>query len=191
MPLKVGAALPARKGFENPVDQLVDGYFAKNKVSWGAPVGDRVYARRVWLDTIGLLPPPAELAPSCAEAGVLGVLPGISGQAQNEFGSVGAQFKGQINVGEGPTDFTYGDRYMANGWAAYRIKDQFSVSAGVRWQIWGNIEGADPNLDPTRDPAADPVFLAGQRADRPRRVRERCRDRYGRRAEIRHERSRW
>lgn len=99
--------------------------------------------------------------------GTFGVLPGISGQAQNEFGSVGAQFKGQINVGEGPTDFTYGDRYMANGWAAYRLNEQFSVSAGVRWQIWGNIEGADPELDPTRDPAADPVFLAGQRADMP------------------------
>jgi molybdopterin/thiamine biosynthesis adenylyltransferase len=28
------------------------------------------------------LPPPAELAPSCAEAGVLGVLPGIVGSIQ-------------------------------------------------------------------------------------------------------------
>ena len=99
--------------------------------------------------------------------GTFGIMPGISGQVQNEFGSLGAQFKGRINVGTGTADFTYGDSYEANGWAAYRINDMFSVSAGVRWQIWGNIEGADPNLDPARDPAADPIFLAGQRADMP------------------------
>lgn len=99
--------------------------------------------------------------------GTFAVLPGITGSIQNDHGSLGAQFKGRINVGTGPTDFTWGDRYEANGWAAYRFNDVISVSAGVRWQIWGNIEGADPNLDPTRDPGTDPVFLAGQRADMP------------------------
>jgi mono/diheme cytochrome c family protein len=53
--------LPPKPGLENPVDQLVDAYFAKNKTAWGRPVDDRIYARRVWLDAIGLLPPPAEL----------------------------------------------------------------------------------------------------------------------------------
>ncbi|MES2695501.1 MAG: DUF1549 domain-containing protein [Verrucomicrobiota bacterium] len=55
------AALPAKAGFANPVDQLVDGYFAKQKISWPTPVDDRTYARRVYLDTVGLLPPPDEL----------------------------------------------------------------------------------------------------------------------------------
>jgi mono/diheme cytochrome c family protein len=55
-------AAPAPKpGLENPLDRFVDAYFAKNKITWGAVVDDRVYARRVWLDAVGLLPPPAEL----------------------------------------------------------------------------------------------------------------------------------
>lgn len=101
--------------------------------------------------------------------GTFAIMPGISGQVQNEAGSIGAQFRGRINLGEGFTDlgFTPGDSYLANGWAAYRINEMVSISAGIRWQIWGNVEGADTNLDPTRDPAADPVFLAGQRADMP------------------------
>ncbi|MGD8282375.1 MAG: hypothetical protein PVF90_06220 [Gemmatimonadota bacterium] len=99
--------------------------------------------------------------------GTFAVLPGISGEVQNEFGSLGAQFEGRINVGEGTTDFTLGDSYLANGWAAYKINDYLSLSAGIRWQIWGNIEGADPQLDPAQDPEADPVFLSGQRADMP------------------------
>jgi mono/diheme cytochrome c family protein len=54
-------AVPQKPGLENPVDRLVDGYFARNRIAWSQPVDDRTYARRVWLDTVGLLPPPAEL----------------------------------------------------------------------------------------------------------------------------------
>ena len=67
----LGARTPPSAGSEkrpgtaavpgNPIDRLVDAYFAKNKITWPQPVGDRVYARRVWLDTVGLLPPAAEL----------------------------------------------------------------------------------------------------------------------------------
>ncbi len=51
----------------NPVDRFVDAAFAKNKIAWPAPVGDRVFARRVWLDAIGILPPPDELEVFLAE----------------------------------------------------------------------------------------------------------------------------
>jgi hypothetical protein len=54
-------AVLSKPGFENPIDRFVDAYFAKNKITWGKPVDDRTYARRVWLDAIGILPPPAEL----------------------------------------------------------------------------------------------------------------------------------
>jgi mono/diheme cytochrome c family protein len=45
----------------NPIDGFIAASFAKQGVVWPKVVEDRVYARRVWLDTIGLLPPPAEL----------------------------------------------------------------------------------------------------------------------------------
>ncbi|MBI4625983.1 MAG: DUF1553 domain-containing protein [Verrucomicrobia bacterium] len=63
------AALPDKPGFENPIDRLVDTYLGKNQIAWGQPVDDRTYARRVWLDTIGLLPPPAGLEAFVAETG--------------------------------------------------------------------------------------------------------------------------
>jgi mono/diheme cytochrome c family protein len=45
----------------NPIDEVVGRYFAQQGLAWGEPVDDRRYARRVWLDTVGLLPTPAEL----------------------------------------------------------------------------------------------------------------------------------
>lgn len=41
----------------SPVDRFVSDYFAKHKLSWSAPVDDRTYIRRVYLDAIGLIPP--------------------------------------------------------------------------------------------------------------------------------------
>jgi mono/diheme cytochrome c family protein len=57
--------VPAR--FENPIDAFVDAGFTRNGFAWPQLVDDRTYARRVWLDTIGLLPPPAELAAFLAD----------------------------------------------------------------------------------------------------------------------------
>ncbi len=45
----------------NPVDRLLASYFKKHKIAPAVTVTDAVYARRVFLDTIGLLPTPAEL----------------------------------------------------------------------------------------------------------------------------------
>lgn len=123
---------------------------------------------RTWADTpFGAGQPlPYDQRPG---GGTLGITPGASFQVQNEFGSLGGQFRARINVIEGVTDWTPGDRYEANGWGAYKFNDAISVSAGVRWAMWGRIEGADPLLNPTMDPGNDPVtgLAGGQRADLP------------------------
>ena len=62
------AEIRAAAAGDNAVDGLVGSYFAKNQVAWPQPVDDRIYARRVWLDTIGLLPPPAELEAFVADS---------------------------------------------------------------------------------------------------------------------------
>jgi hypothetical protein len=51
--------LPPGKG--NPIDRLLAGYFKQHKINASQRVSDRVFARRVWLDLIGLLPPVDEL----------------------------------------------------------------------------------------------------------------------------------
>src|SRR5207237_9413138 len=60
--------MPAGDESENAVDRLLGTYFAKNQVAVGRLVADRVFARRVWLDAVGLLPPPSELEAFVADA---------------------------------------------------------------------------------------------------------------------------
>lgn len=45
----------------NGIDLLLEPYYRARNVEPGSKISDRVFARRVFLDVIGLLPPPAEL----------------------------------------------------------------------------------------------------------------------------------
>ncbi len=60
--------IPPQADVLHPLDRLVGAYFAKHSIAWPSPVDDRTYARRVWLDAIGLLPPPEELEAFIADA---------------------------------------------------------------------------------------------------------------------------
>ena len=51
----------ARDGRDHPIDRIVDAYFAAHGVSPPPPLDDAAFARRAFLDVIGLLPPPREL----------------------------------------------------------------------------------------------------------------------------------
>ena len=53
--------LPVVKGVENPIDRLLASYFSTHKIPAKAVVDDRTFARRVYLDAIGLLPSPKEI----------------------------------------------------------------------------------------------------------------------------------
>jgi hypothetical protein len=47
---------PVQDGRDNPVDRLIDGYFAEHKIERPKPIGDEAFLRRVYFDVIGLLP---------------------------------------------------------------------------------------------------------------------------------------
>lgn len=54
--------LPAASGdIVQPIDRFVNVYFQKNKIEWKPVVNDRIYIRRIYLDLIGLLPPPEKI----------------------------------------------------------------------------------------------------------------------------------
>ncbi len=53
--------VPAGNLEANPVDRFMDVYFQEHQIKAAHAVTDRVFARRVYLDTIGLLPSPEEL----------------------------------------------------------------------------------------------------------------------------------
>ncbi len=100
-------------------------------------------------------------------AGTFGVEPGMTIEAQNEFGTVGVQFTGLLRFGTNSLDYGLGNQYEGNAWAAYRMNKFFSISARAHYLKWGGIDGADPALDMSRDPGNDAYFLAGERLDVP------------------------
>ena len=53
----------------NPIDAILDSYFKSKRIKRGEPVSDVVFARRVYLDVIGLLPTPEELDAFVNETG--------------------------------------------------------------------------------------------------------------------------
>lgn len=113
--------------------------------------------------------PAAEVLPYDMQtgAGTIAVLPGLTAQAQNAKGSVGAQAKGTFYVGRNSEHYSPGDRIEVTGWGAVRINDYFSASIRLDWQDWGKIHGANPALSPTTDPGNDAYRLDGQRLDLP------------------------
>ena len=52
---------PTQKNLSNPIDRFLDPYFKAHKIKPAKPVEDRIFARRVYLDIIGLLPAADEL----------------------------------------------------------------------------------------------------------------------------------
>ncbi|MHC1768082.1 MAG: DUF1549 domain-containing protein [Verrucomicrobiia bacterium] len=58
---------PAARGLENGIDTLLKQYFHERNIEPGPKVSDRIFARRAYLDVIGLLPTPAELERFLAE----------------------------------------------------------------------------------------------------------------------------
>jgi mono/diheme cytochrome c family protein len=62
-PLKLRRVrLPAaRDGHDHPIDRIVDAYLGAHGASPSPPVGDAAFARRMFLDVVGLLPPAGEL----------------------------------------------------------------------------------------------------------------------------------
>ena len=54
-------AMPSMAKAANPIDRFLEPYFATHNIRPPKPVNDRLFARRAYLDVLGLLPPPEEL----------------------------------------------------------------------------------------------------------------------------------
>jgi hypothetical protein len=52
---------PAHDGLTNPIDRVLDAYFRQHNVPWPQPLGEAAFARRLYLDVVGLLPTPEQL----------------------------------------------------------------------------------------------------------------------------------
>lgn len=96
-------------------------------------------------------------------SGTYDLLPGITYAAQYASWSWGTQANATLRTGRNSNHYTLGDRFETSAWTSYLLDDSLSVSARTIWDIWGNINGADPELNSQMSPGADPKLRAGQK----------------------------
>ncbi|MEZ4424260.1 MAG: transporter [Gemmatimonadota bacterium] len=104
-------------------------------------------------------------------SGTFDLLPSLTFQAMNQYGSVGFQGRGVIRTSENDSGYTLGNRVEVTSWFAFPINDQLSFSARMVWQKWDAISGSDPALDAAvaliQDPSVFPDLVGGSRLDLP------------------------
>jgi len=100
-------------------------------------------------------------------SGTFDLLPGATASIQNESSSLGFQFTSEIRMGENDRGWALGDLYQFATWGGYKANDWVSVSAGVTYLRWGNVEGYDTDLDAFENPANNTLAQAGWRVELP------------------------
>lgn len=106
------------------------------------------------------LPYPMQLG-----SGTWDLLPGITYLGQTDRWSWGGQWIQTIRLGTNDRGYTLGPRTDLTGWGAWRASDSLSLSLRLVGALWGNIDGADPDLNPAMVYTADPDKRGGRRVD--------------------------
>jgi len=100
-------------------------------------------------------------------SGAWALVPGISGQVMNEFGSFGAQVSAVFPLADNDRGWRPGTQVNGNVWVGYRFNDYVSASSGVRMSGFNAIQGIDPDLETLRDPGDLALSFAGERLEIP------------------------
>lgn len=106
------------------------------------------------------LPYPMQLG-----SGTFDLLPGITCLGQTEDWAWMVQPKGTVRLGRNNSDYRLGNRFHFEAWATRKWTDWLSPSIQMDGQLWGNVQGADPDLNPAMVPTADPGRRGGKRLD--------------------------
>jgi len=106
------------------------------------------------------LPYPMQLG-----SGTFDLLPSATYTYQQPKWSAGGQVSGVIRLGRNNNHYSLGDRFAATGWWSWLWTEALSTSFRLNYQIWGNIDGADPNFAAIIAPTLDPQRRGGQRLD--------------------------
>ena len=79
--------------------------------------------------------------------------------------SLGTHLSHAFRFGENSKDYTLGDRTQFDVWMVRQWTDRISATIRLHGEVWGNIDGADPELNPGMVPTADPDRRGGKRLD--------------------------
>ena len=106
------------------------------------------------------LPYPMQLG-----SGTFDLLAGFAYLGDSENWAWLAEARGTIRLGKNSRDYSLGDRLHLDAWVSRRLTNMTSLSAQIEGFMWGNIDGADPELNPAVVPTADPNRRGGKRVD--------------------------
>lgn len=88
-----------------------------------------------------------------------------SGQGAPRTWSWGAKLAAVIRNGTNDESYTLGDRWSTTAWVARDLNHNLSLSLGLNYQDWDQIDGANPALNPMMIQTADPRLQGGDRLD--------------------------
>ena len=108
------------------------------------------------------LPYPMQLG-----SGTYDFIPGITyrGHSKLHTWSWGAQVLATIRTGSNDEAYALGDRLELNAWLARDVSRNISVSLGLKYQDWSNIDGQNIALNPMMIQTANSDLQAGTRLD--------------------------
>ena len=106
------------------------------------------------------LPYPMQLG-----SGTFDLLPGVTYLGETDNWSWGGEVIPTIRLGENSNDYTLGNQYQLSVWATRLWTEWLSFSMRLDGQMWGDIDGAHPDLNPAMVPTADPTRRGGERLD--------------------------
>jgi len=98
-------------------------------------------------------------------SGTYDLQPGITYRGRQNKISWGAQATAVLRLDDNSDSYTLGDHAFVNSWLAYDLNRHLSVSAALKYQDRGNIDGANPALNPAIVQTANTDLQAGQRLD--------------------------
>lgn len=97
-------------------------------------------------------------------SGTYDLLPGITYNGYSDDFSWGAQASLVIRTGEKDENYTLGDKQQLDGWLAYSVAQNFSVSLSTHYENQQNIDGRDARImAPVQ--TANPTNYGGERVD--------------------------
>ncbi len=106
------------------------------------------------------LPYPMQLGP-----GTVDVRPAITYLGEADRWAWMIQTSGTVRFGKNGNEYALGNRLHLTAWGAWAWTDWFSPNLGVQGNLWGNVDGADPELNPAVVPTADPLRRGGGSVD--------------------------
>lgn len=94
-------------------------------------------------------------------SGTVDLLPAVTYVGQSDNFSWGAQGSSVLRLGENSEGYSFGNRYKATGWGAWKVSHWVSLSSRISEEFWGDVDGMDENIN-IPSMMADPKSQGGR-----------------------------